>query len=245
MTRPRAVVFASGRKRGGGSGFKKLVEASREDILEADIVAVVSQHQNGGVHERAVLLNIPFILFPRGSHQLPDPYNQIARACHADFCFLSGWTLYVYGIDPRKWINIHPARLPIHGGQGWHGIAVHERVLAAFRSGDVRTTAVSMHFVTPKYDDGEAVFFEQEVEIKEDDDPHTLAARVNEVEHRFQARVSDLVVRGEVGWDGADPRSIRTPAGYIRKRPVTFVDDERLVFPSVVRKGVLFYVTHR
>lgn len=245
MTRPKVVVFASGTKTGGGSGFEKLVEASRTGILEADIVAVVSQYLHGGVHERAVRLGIRFVLFPQGSNQLPDPYNQIARAFCADFCLLSGWTLLVRNADPRTWINVHPARLPAHGGKGWYGITVHKRVLAASRRGDIRTTAVTMHFVTPKYDDDRAVFFEQEVAIEEDDDPYTLAARVNAVEHRFQAAVSNLIVTGQIIWDGVNPGSLTVPEGYLVRRPVALADDERLIFPPVIRKGDLFYVTSR
>ena len=52
MDRPKIVVFASGTKDNGGSGFENLVEASRTGILDAEIVAVVSNHERGGVREQ-------------------------------------------------------------------------------------------------------------------------------------------------------------------------------------------------
>ena len=48
MNKPKLLVFASGSAEGGGSGFEKLVLASQGGPLNADIVAVVSNHENGG-----------------------------------------------------------------------------------------------------------------------------------------------------------------------------------------------------
>ncbi len=246
MKRARIVVFASGTKTGGGSGFEKLVEASRTGVLEADIVAVVSQHARGGVHERAVRLGVTFVLLsmPSSGYYLPDPYGAMTRAFHADYSFLSGWTLRARGLNPRTTINIHSAPLPGFGGRDWYGIKVHERMLAAYRKREIWKTAVSMHFVTEEYDAG-PVFFKQEIDIKDDDTAHTLAARVNVVEHRFQTRVSNLVVTGQITWDGVNPTSLRVPSGYLICRPVMFVEDERLILPPVVRVGNMFYVTVR
>jgi len=61
---PRLIVFASGTKEGGGSGFEKLVEKKDEGILSAEIVAVVSNHEHGGVRKRAERLKIPFEHIP-------------------------------------------------------------------------------------------------------------------------------------------------------------------------------------
>ena len=56
MPKPTLLVFASGTKDGGGSGFKRLVLASRTDPpeLAATIVGVVCNHLEGGVHQIAL-----------------------------------------------------------------------------------------------------------------------------------------------------------------------------------------------
>ena len=64
MSRPKLFIFASGTATGGGSGFEKLVTASRNGVLDADIVGVVSNHEHGGVRERAERLGVPFFYFP-------------------------------------------------------------------------------------------------------------------------------------------------------------------------------------
>ena len=50
---PKLLVFTSGSASGGGSGFEKLAEASRLGFLSAEIVAVVSNLEKGGVREKA------------------------------------------------------------------------------------------------------------------------------------------------------------------------------------------------
>ena len=57
----KIIIFASGTKDGGGSGFENLVNAAGNGILNAEILAVVSNHENGGVRERADRLGIKFI----------------------------------------------------------------------------------------------------------------------------------------------------------------------------------------
>ncbi|MDE1874627.1 MAG: hypothetical protein KGI79_01685 [Patescibacteria group bacterium] len=206
--KPKLLVFASGTKDGGGSGFQKLVEASRSGILGADIVAVVSNHEHGGVRRRADSLGIPFVHSPKG--RTADDYRRIARETAADFVALSGWLGFVEGLDPRVTFNIHPALLPSpFGGRGYHGHHVHEAVIAAYKRGEISHTGVTMHFATDRYGDGEAIFFRRRVEIAPDDTPDTIAKKVNEVEHRWQAIITDRVVQGEISWDGKDSATIK------------------------------------
>ena len=208
------LIFASGGKEGGGSGFEKLVEAARAGKLRADIAGVVSQYEHGGVFERAGRLGIRF-----GHFRPPltaERYREIVEELgNPEFVALSGWTRLVKGLDPRTTINIHPGPLPSFGGHRLHGDYVHEQVLDAFRDGRITHSAVSMHFVTePRderdYDTG-PVFFRVPVHILPDDTVATLKARVNACEHLFQWEVTDQVLAGSISWDGKDPSSLRTP----------------------------------
>jgi len=229
----KIVVFASGTKDGGGSGFENLVAASRDGRLSGEITAVVSNHENGGVRQRADRLSVPFIYFPAkkpvndktaGQEFGPEfgtaeNYRKIVG--DADLVCLSGWLKLVTGLDPRKTINIHPGPLPRFGGAGMYGHHVHEAVVEAYRNDSdnfpqvgpmgkekVTHSAVSMHFVTEKFDEG-PLFFSQPVEIMPDDTADTLAARVLETEHKWQPIITDKVLRGEISWDGQNPETLR------------------------------------
>ncbi|MCX6721507.1 MAG: formyltransferase family protein [Candidatus Staskawiczbacteria bacterium] len=215
MARPRLLVFASGSKNGGGSGFEKMAEASRNEILDADIVAVVSNHLNGGVRERALRLAVPFSGFDGIWTRLE--YKSVVQFYKPDFIALSGWLKQAVGLDPRITFNVHPGPLPWFGGKGMYGHHVHEAVLRAYldarKEDEEIRSAVSMHFVTEEYDQG-PVFFRIPVTILPTDTPETLGQRVNWMEHYFQPRITNLVCQGQISWDGVDPKSLRLPEGY-------------------------------
>jgi phosphoribosylglycinamide formyltransferase 1 len=204
--RRTALVFARGTRHGGGSGFENLVDATKEAILEAEIVGVISSVENGGVHERAKRLGVPYGYLSKLYHPA-QAYRALRDQFNPDFVLLSGWTLPVLGLDPRTTLNIHPGPLPEFGGKGMHGKHVHEAVLAAYHRGELTHSAVSMHFVDAEYDHG-PVFFREPVEILPGDTVRTLQARVNDVEHYWQPRITDMVMKGEIAWDGSDPGTL-------------------------------------
>ena len=197
----RILVLASGDKTGGGSGFQELVEFSRTEppVLDADIVAVVSNHKQGGVFKRAKALAIPFVYW--SGPFTAEGYNYCVGRFQADFVMCSGWLKLVQGLDPRTTINIHPGPLPELGGPGMNGHWVHEAVIKAFRQGGTKQSGISMHFVIDRGEDKGAydkgpVFFRLPVQIRPEDTAETLAVRVNEKERAWQAYVLNLVVHG-------------------------------------------------
>ena len=199
------LVFASGDKDGGGSGFQKLVEAADNGSLYANIVGVVSNHAYGGVHRRAFDLGIPFFHF--SGPWTAENYQRYVADTGANFVALSGWLKKVVGLPPDRTINIHPGPLPLFGGPGMYGHHVHEAVLAAFKRGEITNSEVCMHFVTEEYDRG-PVFFRCQVEILPDDTAESLAARVNRAEHYYQWRFTNRVVEGKIRWVGKNPLSL-------------------------------------
>ena len=201
----KLLVFASGNKDSGGSGFQKLVENSKSGILKAEIVGVVSNHASGGVFNRAKELGIPFYYF--AGPFTAENYQSFITKTKADFVALSGWLKLVTGLPSDRTINIHPGPLPKFGGSGMYGHHVHEAVLAAFQRGEIEYSEVCMHFVTDKYDEG-PVFFRCLVSIFKNDTAETLAKRMNEAEHECQSQITSLVVTGKIHWDGKDPKSL-------------------------------------
>lgn len=228
MVKPKLLVFASGGPgpKDGGSGFEKLVEASRRGCLKADIVGVVSNHEHGGVRERADRLGIRFIFF-KGPYTA-EAYQAIAEQSGADFFALSGWLKMVKGLNPntrfnsKTVFNIHPGLLPNFGGPGMYGHHVHEAVMADFHQGEIEETELNMHFVTeghkPEDYDRGPVFLKVRIRIRVDDTPETLGKRVNRLEHLYQWSVTDLVVNGLIRWDGVDPKSLVVPPNYAIER---------------------------
>lgn len=193
----RILVFASGDKIGGGSGFQEMVERSRTEpkILDAEIVGVVSNHKTGGVFQKSVALNIPFIYFP--GPYTAENYKNMVAGFKADYVMCSGWLKPVAGLPEGKVINIHPGPLPRFGGKGMYGHHVHEAVIAAYRRGEITQSAISIHFVNEEYDRGAGIV-RIPVLIRPEDTAETLAARVLKVEHNYQSLILNQIIRGEI-----------------------------------------------
>ncbi len=230
FTVTRTVVFASGTPTSGGSGFRNLVEVSRREGLRTEVIAVVSQHDNGGVRRHADTLDVPFIHF-RKTDDPAEQYMRIMGDWEAQFAALSGWLKFVVGLNPARVFNVHPALLPGVGGEGMHGHHVHQRVMDQFWAGEAHCSGVTMHFIAPvakpgvidkgTYDTG-PVFFRGIVPILPTDNADTLGMRANKLEHRIQPWLTDLVVTGQIGWDGKDPASLRVPPAYRFHEPLNW-----------------------
>lgn len=211
MSRETILVFASGGKGPdeGGSGFLKLVEASRNETIDGIIAGVVSNHPRGGVYTKARALSIRFFHSPKG--RTANDYHNIIQESRAKWVALSGWLGKIEGHDPKKTFNIHPALdLERFGGKGMHGHHVHEAVWKAFLRGEITHTGITMHFATAKYDDHGAVFFKRSLPItKSFRNPGVLGKAVNLLEHEWQAEITNHVIHGKISWDGKNARSIR------------------------------------
>ena len=202
----RILVFASGTKTGGGSGFEFLVRACRDGRINGEVVGVISQHAQGGTRRIARRLHVPFRLF-RGRRD----YQNLLSEFQPDLTILWGWTQFAFGLNSRTTINVHPAPLPAFGGKGMYGLAVHAAVLEAFKRHELTHSEVCLHFVTREYDKG-PVFFRQRVPLLASDTPTKLREKMKEHERAAIIFALPLLLAGNIFWDG------RTHESLIRKR---------------------------
>ncbi len=76
-------------------------------------------------------------------------------------------------VFPGHIINVHPSRLPAHGGKGMYGDFVHAAVLAAGET----VTGATIHVVDEEYDHGPTLA-QRDVPVEAGDTVETLRARV-------------------------------------------------------------------
>jgi len=105
-------------------------------------------------------------------------------------CRLGTKTLKYY---KGRVINIHPALLPKHGGEGMYGLKVHQAVLA---SGE-KETGVTIHLTDEDYDHG-AIIAQSRVPVLPGDTVEVLSERVLEREHSFLVETIDKIINGEI-----------------------------------------------
>jgi phosphoribosylglycinamide formyltransferase-1 len=93
----------------------------------------------------------------------------------------------------RRILNIHPALLPRHGGQGMFGRRVHEAVIAC---GDA-VSGASVHLVDEEYDHGQ-VLARIEIPVRRDETPASLEERVMAVEGGFFVSTLQAIAAGNL-----------------------------------------------
>jgi formyltetrahydrofolate-dependent phosphoribosylglycinamide formyltransferase len=94
-------------------------------------------------------------------------------------------------------MNIHPALLPLFGGQGMYGEHVHA---AAIESG-MKVSGCTVHFVDEQYDTG-PIIVQSAVPILDDDTPATLASRILPEEHRAYVCAVKWFAEGRLQMEG-------------------------------------------
>jgi phosphoribosylglycinamide formyltransferase 1 len=175
-----------------GTTLQAVLDACLADILPARVGVVVSNNSGSGALVRAKAAGVLTYHISGKTH--PDPVQLDRRICaclesaNTDIILLAG---FMRKLGPQalqayagRIINTHPALLPKFGGPGMFGAHVHRAVLA---SGDT-VSGASVHVVEDDYDTGQ-VLAQRSVEVRADDTPDTLAARVQDAERRLVVEV--------------------------------------------------------
>lgn len=182
------AIFASG----AGSNARKIIEHfSQHPKIRVDLI--VCNKPNAGVLNIADEHGIPTLLLDKEQFFRGNAYVDEFKVDDIEFIVLAGFLwkvpdalIHAY---PGKIVNIHPALLPKYGGKGMYGNFVHEAVIA----NKEKESGISIHLVDEVYDHGK-IIFQTKCEVKEDDTPDTLAARIHELEHKHYAKVIEQLL---------------------------------------------------
>lgn len=124
--------------------------------------------------------------------------NSVDLVCLAGYMrLLSPWFVQQF---PQQILNIHPSLLP-----AFPGLEAQEQ---AFAYG-VKVSGCTVHFVDEELDHG-AIIVQKAVAVLNDDDEHTLAARILEQEHIAYSEAINVVLRRQFEVSGR--RLIRKPS---------------------------------
>ena len=195
------AVFASGR----GSNFQAILNAIDAGILPARIVVLISNTSDAGAIEIAHANNIPTKHLSQkmfsSEEALADAMLEVLEENHAEFIALAGYLkkipLQVIRQYRNRIANIHPALLPLFGGEGMYGHRVHEAVIA----NSEKVSGATVHLVDEEYDHGPIVL-QKTVAILPDDTPETLAAKVLRIEHEIFPLALKAFAEGRVKIEG-------------------------------------------
>lgn len=180
MSVPIRVVFLSS---GEGQLFEATVTGLREAGL-VDVMALVTQNSKAGCVKRAQTLGVPTIIVDKAPDSYESSIHSILVKLAPDYIVLTGFTRLIpeatVQFFEKRIFNSHPSLLPKYGGKGMYGRRVHEAVLQAKE----KTTGITLHVVTSKFDEG-PVISQVEVPVQVDDTVETLEQRVKVMEREF------------------------------------------------------------
>lgn len=101
------------------------------------------------------------------------------------------WLVPPHFIRSFPIINIHPALLPLYGGKGMYGSAVHEAVI---RNKDTES-GITIHLVNEDYDRGKHLL-QKKCPVLQGDTPETLAERIHKLEYEyFPKTIEEFMLR--------------------------------------------------
>lgn len=183
----RIAVLASG----GGTNLQAILDYFNliGDAACGEVVVVGSNRASAGALDRARAAGIESVVFDPRSE---DDIARLLTGNQIELVVLAGYLrLIPASVIARyhgRMINVHPGPLPRFGGAGMYGARVHEAVIAA----RVKESAVTIHMVTDRYDEGQPLAV-WPVPVLDDDTPATLAERVLGVEHTIFPRIVDAL----------------------------------------------------
>lgn len=90
-------------------------------------------------------------------------------------------------------LNVHPALLPRHGGQGMYGRKVHEAVISAGET----ETGITIHLVDAQYDHGK-IIAQHTVSVRPGDTAADVEARVKAAEPDFYIDTLRQILSGDI-----------------------------------------------
>ena len=198
MSRLKLGVLGSG----AGSNMQSIVDAIDRGELDADIKLVLADVPDAKILERAKKHGIPcaYLDCAPWRTKLEGPAEdrciELLRGAGVDTVVLAGFMRIVkpklLAAFPDRVINIHPALLPAFPG-------VHSWTQALDYG--CKVAGVTVHFVDAGTDSG-PILVQKCVEVKENDTPESLHARIQVQEHLAYPEALRIIARGNYRIEG-------------------------------------------
>lgn len=183
------AIFASG----SGTNAENLIKHFAGS-KEVKIKLVITNKAEAGIVKRAETYkkNIQ-IVSKEALNNYTGQLIDFLQTEGVDLIVLAGFLLKIpeklVKAFPKRIINIHPALLPKHGGQGMYGQHVHKAVIGAKDT----ESGISIHFVDEEYDRGE-IILQAKCRVEEIDTHETLARKIHELEYFYLPRAVEKVI---------------------------------------------------
>ncbi|KKT01737.1 MAG: phosphoribosylglycinamide formyltransferase, phosphoribosylglycinamide formyltransferase 1 [Candidatus Peregrinibacteria bacterium GW2011_GWF2_43_17] len=187
----RIAVLASTK----GTDLQAIIDEVKAGTLPVDLACVISNKECYAIQRAKEQGYETFYINPKGKTReefdremakILDDHGVQLIVLVGYMKILSNWFVKHFW---RKIINVHPALIPKYCGPNFYGANVHEAVLANHE----KETGMTIHYVDEICDHGE-IILQKKCEVKPDDTPDTLKARVQGLEKKWYPEVIRKIV---------------------------------------------------
>ncbi len=194
---------------GRGTNFLAIAESVRQGRIPARIAVVISNRAEAPGIARAREMGLDARVIPSKGRQREEHDAEVVAVLkekQVDLVCLAGYMrllspLFIRAF-PNRILNIHPSLLPAFPGL--------EAQKQAIEYG-AKVSGCTVHLVDEHLDHG-PILVQKVVPVLEDDDEHTLAARILEQEHLAYTEAINMVLSGNYEVVG---RRVRESVGKV------------------------------
>ena len=185
---------------GRGSNMAAIAEAVNSGIVpSSEIAVVISDKTDAPGLGKAQSYDIETLVIEKNGRKRAEHDSEIIRELqkrNVELVCLAGYMRLLskefIRAFPNKIINIHPSLLP-----SFKGLDAQKQAIDY----GVKFSGCTVHFVDEDLDHG-AIIAQKIVEVKNDDTPETLAARILEYEHALYIEAVKMIVEGKYEIEG-------------------------------------------
>lgn len=184
---------------GRGSNFLAIADSIQSKRLSAEIVIVISNRADAPGLEAARNRGLNAILIAskgRAREEYDAEVVAALRKAQVDLVCLAGYMRLLspefVRAFPERILNIHPSLLP-----AFPGLDAQKQALEY----GVQVSGCTVHFVDEHLDHG-AIILQKTVPVLDDDDVHSLSARILGQEHLAYTEAIQIVLSGDIAVEG-------------------------------------------
>ena len=211
----RAVCLISG----SGTNLQTIIENINNEILQIELVSVISDNPKAKGLQRAKREGIDTKIIDYSTHKNRREFDESLEiemlSINPDLIILAGYmkilNINFCKIFAGRILNIHPSLLP-----KYKGLNTHQRVI----DNREELHGASVHFVVPELDDG-PVIIQYQFEIEKNDDRHSLQKKVQQGEYIIYSKAIQWFSEKRLIFDSEK----------------VYLDDKLLLKPSIVIKN--------
>jgi phosphoribosylglycinamide formyltransferase-1 len=185
---------------GGGTNLQSLIDHIEKGALDAEIRMALSNRPDVFALERCRKHGIPTAVLADREFASRELYDrrmiELLKEAGVELVVMAGFMRILspefFRAFPMRVMNIHPALLP-----AFPGLQVQQKAL----DHGVRYSGCTVHFADEGVDSG-PIILQAVVEVRDDDDAHSLAARILKEEHRIYPQAVQLYAEGRLRIEG-------------------------------------------